>query len=83
MTAHAFYWAAYDPAVKTELCASAALAEEGLVFIDPIPLAPEALDELAAVAEPCAIVQTSGNHERASAEYARRFGIPDPFHREW
>ena len=62
--------------MKTELCASAIVTGEGLLFVDPIPLAAEALAELTEIAPPHAIVLTNGNHWRAAAEYRERFGVP-------
>ena len=40
------FWQAYDPSVKTELSCCAVETLEGLVFVDPVRLAPEALEEL-------------------------------------
>jgi hypothetical protein len=70
------FWQSYDPTVKVDLSCCARELEAGLVFIDPIPLAPEALDELTAIARPAAIVLTNGNHGRAAAAYRARFNIP-------
>lgn len=69
-------WQAYDSRIKTDLCASAVVAAAGLVFIDPIPLAAEALEELTAHATPHAIVVTNHNHWRSAEDYRRRFSIP-------
>jgi glyoxylase-like metal-dependent hydrolase (beta-lactamase superfamily II) len=71
-----FFWQAYDPAVKVDLSCCAHRTTRGLVFIDPIPLAREALAELCAIAPPAAIILTSGNHARAAADYRDRFSIP-------
>jgi hypothetical protein len=71
-----FFWEAYDPAVKTNLSCCAVQAEEVLVFIDPIPLAREAMEELLEFGTPAAVVVTNGNHLRASEEYRQKFGIP-------
>ena len=70
-----FFWQAYDPAVKTDLCCCAFQAPGGLVFSDPVPLAPAALDELLAGGAPHAILLTSANHQRDALPLARRFGI--------
>lgn len=70
------FWQAYEPAVKCDLSCCAVSTPEGLVFIDPIPLAAEPLGELAQNVRPAAIVCTNGNHARAAAEYAQRFSIP-------
>ena len=71
-----FFWQAYEPAVKCDLSSCARRFGNELVFIDPIPLAKDALDELTAAATPCAIVLTNGNHARAAAEFRDRFSIP-------
>ena len=69
-------WQAYEPAVKCELSSCARRFGDELVFIDPIPLAADALAELTALAAPLAVVCTNGNHARAAEEYRARFGIP-------
>jgi Metallo-beta-lactamase superfamily len=71
-----YFWQAYDPAVKVDLSCCARRTLRGLVFIDPIPLAREALAELCAVAAPAAILLTNGNHARAATEYRKHFSIP-------
>lgn len=71
-----FFWQAYSPAVKCDLSSSARLFGGSLVFIDPIPLAPEALEELVSLGLPAAVLLTSSNHARAAAEYRKRFSIP-------
>ena len=71
-----YFWQAYDPAVKVELSCCARRSARGLVFIDPIPLAHEALGELCAIATPAAIIITNGNHARAAADFRKRFSIP-------
>jgi hypothetical protein len=69
-------WQAYSPAVKCDLSSCATVTPEGLVFIDPIPLAADALAQLVELAPPAAIVCTSANHARAAEAYRRRFRIP-------
>jgi glyoxylase-like metal-dependent hydrolase (beta-lactamase superfamily II) len=71
-----YFWQAYDPAVKVDLSCCARRTSRGLVFIDPIPLAREALAELCEQAAPAAIILTNGNHARAAADYRQRFSIP-------
>ena len=41
-----YFWQAYEPAVKVELSCCACRTRRGLVFVDPIPLAKLALEEL-------------------------------------
>ena len=73
-------WQEYDPASKVDLHATAvAVAGSGLFFVDPIPLRAAALSELLAQTAdtpPAAVLVTNGNHARAAAEFARRFGVP-------
>jgi Metallo-beta-lactamase superfamily len=71
-----FHWQVFEPAVKCDLSACALVTPDGLVFIDPLPLAGVALDALAASASPLAILLTSGNHERAADDFRRRFHVP-------
>jgi hypothetical protein len=71
-----YYWQAYEPAVKVDLSCCALRTAQGLVFLDPIPLAKPALEELLSAGPPLAIVLTSGNHGRAAAEFRRRLSIP-------
>lgn len=71
-----FFWQGYDAKVKTDLGCCAVATPDGLVFIDPLPLAPGPLAELADGCAPVGIVLTNANHERAAADFARRFGIP-------
>ncbi len=75
-TSRVAFWQAYEPAVKCDLSCCAVRTSRGLVFIDPIPLAEEALEELLQLAPPTAIVCTNGNHARAAADFRARFSIP-------
>ena len=69
------FWQAYDPAVKTDLSCCAFDTPGGLVFCDPVALAPDALEELLAGRTPQAILLTSVNHERNAVALARKFGV--------
>jgi hypothetical protein len=71
-----YFWQAYEPAVKVDLSCCARRTGRGLVFIDPIPLAKAALEELLSIETPAGIVLTGGNHARAAEEYRERFSIP-------
>ena len=46
------------------------------VLIDPLPLAPAALERLEAGGRISAIVLTIQSHQRAAWRYAKRFGVP-------
>src|SRR3954453_11950788 len=71
-----FYWEAYDAAVKTSLSCCAVKTAQGLVYIDPIPLAADAWAELMDEVPAAAVVLTSGNHLRAGREFAGKLGVP-------
>lgn len=73
-----FHWQGYEPAVKCDCSSTAIVTEAGLIFIDPIPLAKDALTELVteSFSAPAAIVLTSGNHQRESLSLGKQFGIP-------
>lgn len=73
-----FHWQGYEPEVKCDCSSTAIVTEAGLIFIDPIPLADAALEDLVAesFSSPAAVVLTSGNHQRESLALAKRFGIP-------
>ena len=73
-----FHWQGYEPTVKCDCSSTAIVTSAGLIFIDPIPLAGEALKELVgeSFSAPAAVVLTSGNHQRESLPLAKRFGIP-------
>jgi hypothetical protein len=73
-----FHWQGYEPAVKCDCSSTAIVTPAGLIFIDPIPLAEEALKDLVAesFSAPAAVVLTSGNHQRESLLLAKCFGIP-------
>ncbi len=72
-------WQAYDPASKVDLHATAVAVEGvGLYFVDPIPLRPAAMSELLAQTaglRPAGVLVTNGNHARAAADFACRFGV--------
>lgn len=69
-----FVWSVYEPAVKCDCGSTAFVTSEGLVLVDPIELV--SLATLANLHRPCAIILTSGNHERAAAAYREQLGVP-------
>jgi glyoxylase-like metal-dependent hydrolase (beta-lactamase superfamily II) len=71
-----FFWSAFDPAVKTDLSCSAYVQGDGLILIDPIPLAEPAWEELQKAGQPRAIFLTNENHARAADQYRQRHQIP-------
>lgn len=77
-----FFWQGYDSSVKTNLGCCAVALEPGLIFVDPLPLAESALEELTSQSKPASILLTNANHERAAADFARRFSMPVFAHQE-
>lgn len=73
-----FFWSGYDLQVKYNCSSSALVAPGGLVLIDPLPLAPEALTELLVEAEKpmVGILLTNGNHQRWSRELEAQYHVP-------
>jgi glyoxylase-like metal-dependent hydrolase (beta-lactamase superfamily II) len=72
-----FFWQFYEPAVKTDLSCTAFRAGRNWFFVDPIPLASSALEELSgADVVGGAVLLTNGNHERAAAAFRDRFRVP-------
>jgi len=69
-------WQRFQPSVKVDCTSTAVRVGTQLIFVDPIPLAPEALAELTSQAEPAAIVVTNGNHDRAVSHLCSKFKIP-------
>jgi hypothetical protein len=75
VTPSVFAWHAYEPAVKCELSSCAIETAHGLVLVDPIELAAEALARLLHGRTPHAIVLTNGNHTRAAEKFRTALGV--------
>ena len=72
-----YFWQVHEPAVKTELSCAAIRSGTLWYFIDPIPLAAGALQELIGDGVRAgAILLTNGNHQRAAAAFRDRFALP-------
>jgi hypothetical protein len=71
--AEIFLWRLFDPAVKAELFSTGLMTPSGIYMVDPVPLGPESLAEIAAMGKVLGIFVTNENHDRASAEFAERF----------
>ena len=69
-------WRFYDPSVKAELFSTALETAAGTFLIDPIPVAPDAAASLERRAKIAGIVVTNENHERAAAQFAKKFKVP-------
>jgi len=70
------FWEAYEPAVKADLCSCAVRTERGMVVIDPILLAEEAMVKFRGSAQLAAIVVTNENHARAAHAWSDEFRVP-------
>ncbi|MDX2080697.1 MAG: hypothetical protein SFU53_07920 [Terrimicrobiaceae bacterium] len=67
-------WHSYQAAVRAGCGSTAVRVQTGWVVFDPLPLEEVAWAALLGIAPVTAIVLTSGNHERASSDFARRSG---------
>ena len=66
-------WSVDDDRIDFVSTAHAVAGDEGIVLIDPLPLAPEAL---AGIGEVTAICLTAGTHQRSAWRYRRELGVP-------
>jgi len=71
-----FCWKGYSEDVKADLSGTAVVVEDGLILVDPIPLAEEALEQLTAAGTPRKILLTSVNHQRDSLNLRGALKIP-------
>ncbi len=69
-------WQVYDPSVKSDLFATAVKTSAGFFLVDPIPLAPSAIEELIASNHVAGVLVTNSNHLRKSAAFAGQFNAP-------
>lgn len=82
VTPDLFVWQAYEPSVKCDLTSAALKTTGALVLIDPIPLSPDAFEELVGEGMPALIVCTNANHARAADDFRKRFGTKIVAHRD-
>ena len=75
LTASLSLWQVYDPAVKSDLFATAVTTQAGLFLVDPIPLESSALDDLTRASRIAGILVTNSNHLRAAETFAKRFAV--------
>jgi hypothetical protein len=68
-----WHWRVHDDRIDFLSAAHALASPDGMVLIDPLPLAAEALASLGAVQ---AILLTSGGHQRSAWRYRRELGAP-------
>ncbi len=71
-------WQAYDPDARVECMSSAVRVHDagGWAVVDPIPLSMDAVEDLAKIAPPIAVLCTSCNHERSCAAFAGQHNLP-------
>jgi glyoxylase-like metal-dependent hydrolase (beta-lactamase superfamily II) len=65
-------WHLFDDRIDFESDAHAVASDDGVVLIDPLPLAPRALRELGKVA---AICLTAACHQRSAWRYRKKFAV--------
>lgn len=69
-----FYWTVEDDRLGGFLSTAYALKrDEGTVLVDPLPLAPEAMEELGEIQ---AIVLSTGSHQRSAWRLRGELGVP-------
>jgi glyoxylase-like metal-dependent hydrolase (beta-lactamase superfamily II) len=66
-------WGIHDERIDFRSDAYAVAGEEGVVLVDPLPLAADALASLGPVAAVCL---TGAHHQRSAWRYRRAFGAP-------
>jgi hypothetical protein len=66
-------WSVHDDRIDFVSTAHAVAGDEGVVLIDPLPLAPEAV---AGLGDVTAICLTAGTHQRSAWRYRRELGAP-------
>ncbi len=71
-----WFWQRFQPSVKVDCSSCAVRVAAGLMLVDPIPLAADAMEELCALGKIAGIVATNGNHGRAVDELRKRFDVP-------
>jgi glyoxylase-like metal-dependent hydrolase (beta-lactamase superfamily II) len=68
-----WWWSVHDERIDFLSTAHAVAGRDGVVLIDPLPLAPAALAKLGDIA---AICLTAGTHQRSAWRYRRELGVP-------
>ena len=66
-------WQFYDASVKAELCSTALETSAGILFVDPVPIAPEPLQDLTRDARIAGVFVTNINHCRAANDFSKKF----------
>lgn len=71
-----FVWQAYNDEMKCDCFSCAIRTPEGFVFVDPIRLEEQALEDLIGNDQVAYIVLTSGNHDRDYVYERKRLDVP-------
>lgn len=69
-------WQVYDPKVKSDLFSTGIKTNARFFLIDPIPLTPSCLKEMAAPPGRTSVLVTNSNHPRAAEDFARELNAP-------
>ena len=77
-----FIWQRYDAAVKADLFSTGISTAAGLYLVDPIASGDSAIAGRLAEASVAGVIATNANHDRAVADFARRYSAPIYVHRE-
>lgn len=72
----AFVWQHYEPKAKSDLFSTALLLATDTYLIDPIPLAPPALDQSLRGRSVSGVIVTNVNHVRDSLRCANSYSVP-------
>ena len=67
-----WHWLVPDERIGAWSAGHAVSSDDGAVLVDPVPLAPEALANIGAVAAVCI---TAGTHQRSAWRYRRELGV--------
>jgi hypothetical protein len=71
-----FHWSFFDPSCKCEVGSIAVKVVNGLVVVDPVPLADEPWQELTAGTPLRAVLLTNGNHARNAEALRKKHAVP-------
>jgi glyoxylase-like metal-dependent hydrolase (beta-lactamase superfamily II) len=77
----AFYWDIFSREIMIDLSCAAWRDGGEVVFIDPVPLAKDALAEVVGDAKPAAVLLTNANHERGAAWFREMLKVKVLAHR--
>jgi glyoxylase-like metal-dependent hydrolase (beta-lactamase superfamily II) len=76
VSARLHFWQIYDASVKADLFATAIEASGGVVFVDPVPLPGELLEQLLNGHPIAGVFVTNANHCRAAREFSEKLSAP-------